>query len=185
MEAKKQKTAEPLALDRELDPARFVALSPGIGLGEPKPKLANSENPKHLASRTHAAREQATRETRAAESARPSAKAAFFPPDPSSSHQSKPFLSLGKRLLAYSIDFVLIAFTLSTGVLGFFAWKARDHGFEDFSVSWEKILGAGDLFSHPMQAIAGVYAIFFAYLLIFKLMAGVTLGESFLLRRTR
>jgi hypothetical protein len=90
-------------------------------------------------------------------------------------------LAFEKRLVAWSLDFFFVALTLAVLLaLITVATAVRSGGGEDVfqlpPVQW--LMGV-----NPLELVAGVYALFFAYVLLFKTVAGVTLGESLLRAR--
>lgn len=181
-----QKRREPLPLDGEIALDRFVALSHGIGLGEPRAKTAR-EAPK--AKRSPPAASAGGKAARAApEPSRVQDRemlfspAAAFPPDaPAPAPARAPRrLTMARRLVAYSFDFILVSATLVTGLLCAAVWQAAETGL-DPTTDWYSLAPVQWLSGFEVvEILVGVYAVFLAYTILFKAVAGWTVGESLL-----
>ena len=99
---------------------------------------------------------------------------------PAASKRRAP-LAFETRLVAWGLDFFFVALSLAVLLALFTVLTAvRSGGADDVfalaPVRW--LMGVNRL-----ELVAGVYALFFVYVLLFKLVAGVTLGESLLRAR--
>jgi hypothetical protein len=95
--------------------------------------------------------------------------------------KGKPPLGIERKLLAWGLDFAFVALSLGVLVALFVLLTAVRTGetadlFALAPVQW--LLGV-----KPLALVFGVYALFFAYILLFKVVAGATLGETLLRSR--
>jgi hypothetical protein len=181
-----QKRREPLPLDGEIALDRFVALSHGIGLGEPRAKTAReAPKPKRglpAALAVGSAPKAASQPSRATDAVTAFSPAAAFPPDaPAPASTKAPRrLTVARRLVAYSFDFILVCATLVTGLVCAAVWQAAETGL-DPTTDWYSLAPVQWLSGFEVfEILVGVYAVFLAYALLFKAVAGWTLGESLL-----
>lgn len=171
------KKRDPLPLDGDVALERFVALSPGIGLGEPRVKVAREE-PRTKRLGTEAAKLEPP-------AAMPLAQcrgtgAARVPSNVASPKASREPVRLLRRLSAYSFDFILVFSTLSTGLMCAAVWQSADKGI-DLASEWSGLDMVQWLSRFEVyEVVLSVYAVFLAYVILFKAIAGFTLGESIL-----
>ncbi len=100
---------------------------------------------------------------------------------PRAGRSPRPRLGLERKLVAWGLDFFFVGFSLFVLLaLVTLLTAVRTGETEDVfalaPVQW--LMGI-----NPLQLVAGVYALFFAYVILFKLVAGVTLGETLLRAR--
>jgi hypothetical protein len=87
---------------------------------------------------------------------------------------------MARRLFAYSFDFILVCATLVTGLLCAAVWQAAETGL-DPTTDWDSLAPVQWLSGFEVvEILGGVYAIFLAYTILFKAVAGWTVGESLL-----
>lgn len=188
--------------DGEVAVKSFVALSPGIGLGRPRTRPASDTGaaqaqtrhsltpPQMNSAAPHVAVSVATPDAASATGWRKGV-AGFSASNSAqnSVHSGQSMqrgfgISVGRRLLAYSLDFMLVSLTIGTALACAVVWQSVQNGL-DLSTDWYA-LPPWQWFSrfHILQILAGFYAVFFAYAILLKWTVGFTLGES-LMRASR
>lgn len=174
-----------------LDLTAFKALSSGIGIGKTKELAApaqalprKAEMPRSELPRPQVVQGGSSGEARKGKALKPSkgAKASRAAQAPAAGHAGMR-LSLERRLFAWGLDFFFVALSLAVLLAIFTVLAAVRSGasgdpFALAPVQW--LFGL-----KPLEVLAAVYGLFFAYVLLFKVVAGRTLGESLLVRRSR
>lgn len=82
------------------------------------------------------------------------------------------------RILAYGLDFFFVALTLAVALALATLLSAVRTGETDNWLATKPIQWLASL--NPYTIVGGVYAAFFAYALVFKVLAGKTVGEGLL-----
>lgn len=167
----------------------FVALSPGLGLGEPRAKI--EPVPSKLTKRSGLASiwpdetSGAPAATAVARPASASPKRRPQSPRPPSRWRQGSAYALDFFIVVGSVALCLVAASLgmrTQGDPGKGAWAFSLKFFDPLTWSWLRAIPV-------YQVLLGVYAVFFVYLLIFRLLVGRTLGQALLSfklgRRTR
>lgn len=173
-----QRKRDPLPLDGEVAAERFIALSPGIGLGEPRVKPVREDTPSRLVAKDTASIQSLLSPSTSLQP--PTAGAASFPPDRQPRIAQSSQGRLRRLLFAYSFDFVMVCVTLATGLMSAAVWQSVETGV-DLSSDWSAVAPVQWLAGFEVyEVVLGVYAIFLAYAILFKWIVGFTLGESVL-----
>ena len=163
-----------------IDAQGFTALSNGLGLGETRPAQASKPVAPKPVAPTHG---QIWADGYRPEIG-PEPKAKPVPvatmPRPEAPRASGGF---SRRVLAYGLDFLFVAMSLGVALALATLLTAVRTGETD------NLLGTGPVQwvagANPYVLLAGVYAAFLAYGLLFKVLAGRTFGETLLRLRPR
>lgn len=161
----------------------FTALSPGIGFGEVKkpqaqPRVGATPALVDKGARSAAPVQRAVVPSPMPAAPMPGAQAPVPAP-------AKPGmkLSLERKLMAWAVDFVFVTSTLAVAAGGATALAAYKAG---KSANWLELKPVTWLAAvSPYEILAGVYAIYLAYNLMFRFVVGRTFGESLLGIRAR
>lgn len=191
-----------------LDASSFRALSAGIGLGAVKPTQAppqtlprqaaqgSSFAPTPVAPTPVAARSLNGASSRPMKVTKPSRQAASHgalksssrhaakasqPKAPVASARPYPVLGWERKLMAWGLDLVFVGSTLAVLVALVTLLAAARSGETNDVFTLAPIQWLTSI--NPLELVGGVYGLYFAYILLFKLVAGVTLGESLLRAR--
>lgn len=190
-----QKQRDARQIDGEIALEAFVALSPGIGLGEPRVRPSQARSTQSQSQTPRSPQMPATPQV---ELAAPTAYtnsaqewqrgAAAFPPvqaQRGAQQAPRPTSVLwGRRLLAYSLDFMVVCLTLGTALACATVWHAVQNGF-DLQTEWYALPPWQWLSQFKVfEVLVGVYGVFFAYAIFFKWVVGITPGET-LMRESR
>lgn len=165
-----------------LDKDAFKALSPGIGLGNVRPKGAAPRQHIPVSSQVTQGESDLSRVTVV-----PAASVATSAPRKASATDApapqKRKFGFAKRILALGIDFLFVATSVCTALAIAAIFAAANSGGE---IHWTALAPVEWIAAFsPLEILAGVYGTFAAYWLLFRLLVGGTLGESMLMRRKR
>jgi len=189
------------AFAANLDIAAFKALSPGIGLGEPRAVLQRAFAPAQQGVQQVRAPQQGVVHEGVAQ--RAAQRAAVMPLDPAMGKVVKPKkvkkakapkepkqptvrapkMPFERRLVAWSIDFLFVLTSIATALALATVLAAVRKGDGSDWLSQAPLQWLAQF--KALELLAGVYGAFLAYFVSFKGLAGASVGEAMLGGRRR